>query len=435
MHGYWKMLNLFQIYVSKKWTDLRGKCPEEDRRSKINFNRMFIVSNILLRKAAVSDLYEVFLDTHEKTYQSAIIFLTISAISFFCLLGLINNFIHEWDRDMYKALESMPMILSAVLAWVEGVVLCVSSKKIKGLLKKIQILWTRELKDDIDDNIFVTAERSIFFTAFYAILIFVIGGLYLVVPLVRLVGTFCTTDDDVYTFDFERRLLPIRYPFRVDNILMYITCTAFEVISVFFLIIQYTSGDILFFQSTTILSLLLQVTGKKFAEVTEWDDDNKFNRPLLKKLNDIGKQHSELLKSCRMIEEVFNPVILLMIICSSANLCACVIAFESKLSTFELADAVILVIHFIAMILQPLIYCNSAENISHWTQNIYHTIYTCQWPDQKKKFKHIVFFIMMRSRHNYKFKAYGLCDVNRHLFYRLVRTAYNIFVLLRKTNT
>ncbi|THK33144.1 odorant receptor 22c [Diachasma alloeum] len=393
---------------------------------------MFAVSNTFLRKLGLNNIHAVFRGTQEN--KNGVIFPLTSAAAFLFLLGLINNLVYEWDRDMYRALETMPIILSAVLAWFGGVLLYTSSKKIKGLLRDTKVSWTKELAENVDDIIIDTAKRSIFFTIFYAVLIFAVAALYLIVPCVRMIKKLVTADGDTY-FDLNVRFLPIRYPFSIDTMPTYIMCSIFEVTCAFYIATSYLTVDTLFLQFTTILSLLLQTAGKKFGQTTLDNNDGKFDGSLLKKLDHIGKQHIELLSYCRRIEEIFNPVIFLMMLFTSANLCVCVISLESALSALELVDAVTFLMHFAAVILQPFMYCNSAEDISQWTSNIATTIYTCQWPDQNKKFKNIVLLVIMRSQRNYEFGQYGLFKVNRHLLTQLVHTAGNFFMLLRKANT
>ncbi|THK33143.1 odorant receptor 185 [Diachasma alloeum] len=394
---------------------------------------MFAVSNSLLEKLCLRSIYGVFHDTSVTEEENVLLFSVTAAAALLVILGFISNFIHEWNLDMHRALETMPMIFSTILAWFGGVSLCRSKEGMKGLLENMKTAWTKELKEGVDDKIINTAKRSILFTVFYAILICAVGAFYLIVPFVRAVHKFVTDEDQTH-FDFNMRLLPIRYPFSIDTVPMYILCTIFEVVCTFFFINSYLSVDTLFLQLTTILSLLLQIVGKKYAEITLYNDVRKLNCGLLKKLHNMGRQHSELLSYCERIEEIFNPIIFLIIIFTSAHLCVCVFALESKLSVLQFVDAATLLFHFVAIIMQPFIYCNSAEDISHWTNNIANTIYTCQWPDQSQKFRKIVLLTMIRSHRDYKFKAYGLYKVNRYLLTQLVHTAFNFFMLLRKTN-
>ncbi|XP_011297871.1 odorant receptor 22c-like [Fopius arisanus] len=240
------------------------------------------------------------------------------------------------------------------------------------------------------------------------------------------------TGDKGTDFDSEVVLLPVRYPFKIDTDLKYVLCAIFEVSCTIFLAMTYLGVDSLFHQSTTIVCLLLQTVGKKFGEVAVYAKGNMVDRRVWRQLHHIGEQHCELLLYCRRIEEIFNPLIFLMTLFTSANLCVSVISLQLELSSLQLGNIVILLTQVAAIVLQPFIYCNSAENISHRTKNIATSIYMCQWPEQTEKFKKIVLLIMLRSQHNYKFGQYGLFKVNHHLLTQLIHTAWNFLMILKK---
>ncbi|THK33142.1 odorant receptor 67b [Diachasma alloeum] len=394
---------------------------------------MFKVSDTLLRTLGLSDIHSVFDKTPANKKKNEMVFSLTFAAVFFSILGLVNKAIHEWDHDPYNTLEIIPMIFTTILGWFAGILMHSSTKKIKELLEDLKSSWTRELREGVNDMFIDTARRSIFFTVFYAILIFTLGALYIILPIARRIHHLVFGADNM-PVDSNMGLLFIRYPFKVDSVPRYILCTIFEFSCTLFLMISYLGVDTLFHQSTTIVSLLLETVGNKFGEMTLYSNLKTFDRRLLRRLNHVGEQHCELLSYCRRIEEIFNPLIYLTTLLTSANLCVCVISLRSELSKLQLGSAFVTLVQVVAIISQPLIYCNSAENISHWTQNIADTIYSCQWPEQSKSFKKMVQLIMMRAQCNYKFGAHGLFKVNRHLLTQLVHTAWNFFMLLRKKN-
>ncbi|XP_063991487.1 uncharacterized protein LOC135169963 isoform X2 [Diachasmimorpha longicaudata] len=413
----------------------RGKSRLLDKNrslSRLDFNDMFVIPNIFLRILGLSKIYAALEDDEEN--ENDVISPIISTAVGLGLLGLINNFVYQRNNGVHGALEIMPTILSAFIAWFGGILLYASSKKIKGLLGDMKASWTEAWIENTDPILIGKAKRSIFCTLYYSLFIIALGGFYVVVPLVRMIQKFTSAQDD-QCFDVNITVLPMRYPFSINTLPIYILTVMYEVSCIFILAISYLIVDTLFLQLTTIVCLLLQNAGKKFRDVTLDYNIDKGDQSLLREIHHIGKQHSQLLSYCRRIEETFNPIIYLIILSTSANLCVCVIDLESSLSELELAHAATLVMHFAVVVMQPLIYCNYAEGISQQTNNIATMIYACQWSDKNKKFKRIVLLIMMRSQRNYKFGEYGLFKVDRHLLTQLARTAANFFMLLRKANT
>nr|WHS04438.1 odorant receptor 35 [Psyttalia incisi] len=312
-------------YASRGNKDIQGSFPVFDQKrslSRIGFNEMFVVPHTLLRKFSLTAIYA---DTQ---HGNGIIFPFISAAMFLCLLCMISNFIHEWNTDMDKALQNVPVLLSAVLAWFGGLLLYATSKKMKRLLGLTKSLWTKQLEENVDVTVIEAAKRSILFNIVYGFFIFTVGTLYLITPFVQIVKEFVTAHDDVQ-FNLNIRFLPVRYPFAIDTIPTYIMCTIFEVSCVFFFMIAYTSVDTLFLQFTTIGSLLLMSVGQNMKKVTLHVNAGRLDQPLFKKLDHFGKQHSELLLYCQSTEEIFKPIIYLIILFTSANLGICVMALES----------------------------------------------------------------------------------------------------------
>ncbi|NP_001177609.1 odorant receptor 269 [Nasonia vitripennis] len=357
-----------------------------------------------------------------------------------CIHGLIffifeNYFIRDiWSSDKTLAMQILSQEVSNIQCISKGFFLAFAIERMQNVFQEMQYLWkTYRPSQDNRKKILLGAHQTFSFCKIYFFVLLSCSISYflcLIPSLFNLAQQYRNREANNYTYDFSQRLGLVKYPFEIPNIPTYLLIVFQEAFYLFYTAaLFWVSGDTLFAQSVTHICLQFKIL--------KYDIDATFNREDMRdhlSLVTIVKRHRDLLRICKLIEEVFSPIILSIMLLSSLNLCVNVVGIRGTIAKENYQETAINVTIFMLTFLQILFYCTFAEKISEETRSLADTIYNCDWTVKNYKLRFYIQLIIMRCQKPFYCTAYGFFPIGHLQLTTVLNTAFSYYMMLQTMN-
>ncbi|XP_074115048.1 LOW QUALITY PROTEIN: odorant receptor 22c-like [Cotesia typhae] len=231
-------------------------------------------------------------------------------------------------------------------------------------------------------------------------------------------------------FDYSMTVYPLNYPFPHDTDLSYNLCLIYEEIVVYLVTLYWVACDITFIQLTTHLRIHIRALSNNFS-MESYDIKEIHEYFNVTRIIHLAKRHEHLMRLCKQVETLFNPIFFFTILFNGIDLCCCIIMLDREATEGDWAKFARNVTHAITLFIQIIIYCDFAHQTSELMNTIAPTIFNSPWVLCDKKVQKLFAIIMMRANKDYKFMAYGILNLDREQMTRIFKTTGSYFTLLR----
>nr|AQN78498.1 olfactory receptor 96 [Meteorus pulchricornis] len=214
------------------------------------------------------------------------------------------------------------------------------------------------------------------------------------------------------TFDYSVSVFPTFYPFTITSFPGFLIFSSYQQLTVILACMYWVSCDALFLQITTHICLQFTMQAHYLDDVIANANTYGNGADLKHQLRDIVKKHNELFAFCYEVQMFFNPVIFLTILSNGINLCCCLYQMDQQLVTHEWAEITKNMFHLCSLIIQTLVFCGYAENMTQSSIQMGYSAYHSQWIELNKETKLMLLLIIMRTTKQYNFTVYGMLSLN-----------------------
>nr|XP_011297540.1 PREDICTED: putative odorant receptor 98b [Fopius arisanus] len=382
---------------------LRSNFPPE-------FEKLFNVCRIALRASGILAINSIFYKSKETpNLRIVYYFLGILPVVFVFICETLS-IIHFWGSNVYLALEIATSVLSGFVVIVQGFCMYYSRESFLDLIASIRDLWKARIHD-IDDNAVRKVKAAHFFTQFYAILVIALASSYTLRPFCLLLGHIVTSKNE--TYDLSQTAYPAIYPFRIDSLNKYVICISVEFLIFISVGAWWIAADMVFLQLATHLSLQYQILNDELMTLaTQNGSSTASNNALIHQLDSIGKRHTHLLLLSKKFHRIFSPILLVLMLVTSANICICIINLQEALAHRNYAEVNKCVVHTAVTMIQPAIYCIYADELVERVEETTTAAYECAWVGQSQNFQKSVRLVAMCAQKGLNFRTFGFFNVD-----------------------
>ncbi|THK33074.1 putative odorant receptor 98b [Diachasma alloeum] len=233
------------------------------------------------------------------------------------------------------------------------------------------------------------------------------------------------------TYDLSQTAYPAIYPFAIDSMSKYIACISIELLIFISVGAWWIAADMVFLQSATHLSSQYQILNDDLMTIkTANDTPTVSNYSPIQQLNSIGKRHAHLLLLSEKLKRLFSPILMCLMLVTSANICICIINLQEELIHKNIAGVNKCVVHTIITMIQPAIYCIYTNDLVESAERTATAAYESDWVAETQNFKKSVRLMTMRSQKGLKFRIYGFFNVDLNQLTQIGVTAARFFALM-----
>ncbi|XP_011297503.1 odorant receptor 13a-like isoform X2 [Fopius arisanus] len=401
--------------------------PETD--SPIDFARLFNVCRVTLRALGVFTINEIFSKSKRKIWDmKALYYIFWLFPTFFANFSEFRSVLGFWETDVYYALEVTTAVLSGVIVMAQGFFVYHSRNDLLILIAEIRQLWQKQLARNVADVIVKKVKRAKFFTQVYATLIILLAITYSVRPFLLLLTHVISGKNE--TYDMSQTVFQAIYPWKLDNFYKYIVHITAETVVFVNVSASWIGADMIFLQLATHLAAQYQILHDDLIAVGSGDDPATIQYTPVEQLNSMGKRHAHLLLLSDKFQKIFSPILLVLMLVTSVNICICIINLQEELMQQNLAGVNKCAVHTIIAMIQPAIYCVYANDLVEWAELTAIAAYTCQWVDKTRYFRHSVRLITMRAQEALPFRIYGFFSVDLNLLTQIAVGAARFFAII-----
>ncbi|XP_063985843.1 uncharacterized protein LOC135166978 isoform X2 [Diachasmimorpha longicaudata] len=297
------------------------------------------------------------------------------------LICEVRNMIHFWGSNISVALEICTSALSGLVVITQGFSIYYSRRDFLDFISSISDLWRRQVNYNSNRDIVRRVKGTRSFTQIYAILVILLASSYTLRP-------FCVGA-------------------------------------------WWIAADMLFLQSATHLSSQYQILNNDLMTIkTGVDAPTISDSSTIQQLNSLGKRHAHLLLLSEKLKRLFSPILMCLMLVTSANICICIINLQEELIRQNIAGVNKCVIHTLITMIQPAIYCIYANDLvesAEWTAM---AAYESDWVNESQNFKKSVRLITMRAQEGLKFRFWGFFNVDVHQLTQIGTLAVRFFALV-----
>ncbi|XP_063985842.1 odorant receptor 94a-like isoform X1 [Diachasmimorpha longicaudata] len=345
------------------------------------------------------------------------------------LICEVRNMIHFWGSNISVALEICTSALSGLVVITQGFSIYYSRRDFLDFISSISDLWRRQVNYNSNRDIVRRVKGTRSFTQIYAILVILLASSYTLRPFCLLLVHVIFTRNE--TYDLTQTAYPALYPFAIDSMSKYITCISIEFLIFISVGAWWIAADMLFLQSATHLSSQYQILNNDLMTIkTGVDAPTISDSSTIQQLNSLGKRHAHLLLLSEKLKRLFSPILMCLMLVTSANICICIINLQEELIRQNIAGVNKCVIHTLITMIQPAIYCIYANDLvesAEWTAM---AAYESDWVNESQNFKKSVRLITMRAQEGLKFRFWGFFNVDVHQLTQIGTLAVRFFALV-----
>ncbi|CAD6221184.1 GSCOCT00005075001.3-RA-CDS [Cotesia congregata] len=334
-----------------------------------------------------------------------------------CVSSSTRTFFTVGFEDLSVTGEVISGLLSGFLIFIRITRFASHKNAFFSILRDFHILWEdvktlKHLRSEIDDIINSTKPPRYLYLGSAVIL----GLVYALPPYgAMLIGFF---QNGPLEIDYSMTIYPLNYAFPHDTDLSYNLCLIYEAIVDYLVTIYWVACDITFIQLTTHLRIHILALSNNFT-LESYDADEIHEYFTVNRISNLAKRHEHLMRLCKQVENLFNPIFFFTILFNGIDLCCCIIMLDREATEGDWRKFAKSVTHAITLFIQIVIYCDFAHQTSELLNNIAPTIFNSPWAFCDKKVQQLLAIIMMRANKEYKFMAYGILNLDREQMTRV----------------
>ncbi|NP_001177607.1 odorant receptor 267 [Nasonia vitripennis] len=360
-----------------------------------------------------------------------------------CIQGTILSLFEVYLlRDIYKD-EDKTIVMQVLSQGVEntlnvckGFFLAYSIERMENVLQEIKFLWnTYRPSPDNRKIILAEAQQTYSYCKIYFCVLASCCTSYFLCylpALFKLAQQYRDREANNYTYDFSQRLLLLKYPFDIPSIPIYFLVELQEGFYLFYAAaLFFVSGDTLFAQTVTHICLQFKIL--KFDIDAMFNPENTGEKDHLNLVTFI-KRHRDLLRVCALIEEVFSPIILSMMLLSSIALCVDLVGIRGTMEKNNYEETAVVITLMMLTLLQILFYCTFAEKITEETRSLADTMYGCNWTMKNNKLGLYIHLMILRAQKPFQCTAYGFFPIGHSQLTTIINTAFSYYMMLQTTS-
>ncbi|NP_001310777.1 Odorant receptor 64 [Cephus cinctus] len=357
----------------------------------------------------------------EPTIWEVLLVLTISTCGFFIIILEFRSVAVSLGSDTGFVIAVLSGTLTATLSMSKGLTILTSHREVRELLLRLSGFWEKSIERPENVDVMVQmANRASYLSKCYAATVVIMCSSYCMNPYVSVITQFLFTKTANNSYNFTATTFPTVYPFDLSYFPKYVVWILFEQAVCLLMTLHWIACDTLFPMCATHLAIQFQILRRDLERTTEVDE-----------LREIVKKQIILFQSCDILENIFSPIIFLTIIMTSTIMCACIFQFEKTLSCGVYLEIIKYVTHMMSLFVEILIYCGFSNVLSDQTELLYHAAYNSEWTDRSKKYKSIIYFLILRSQKPFQCTAYHFFPVGLVQITTILTTAVSYFTLLK----
>ncbi|XP_063985837.1 odorant receptor 13a-like isoform X1 [Diachasmimorpha longicaudata] len=398
--------------------------------SPIDFAKLFNVCRVTLRALGVFTVNEIFSKSKRKIWDMKALYYVFWLLpTFFANFCEFRSVLSFWETDVYYALEVTTAVLSGVIVMAQGFFVYHSRNELLELIAELRNLWQRQLAITITDVIAKKVKRAKFFTQVYATLIILLAITYSIRPFLLLLTHVISNKNE--TYDMSQTVFQAIYPVRIDTFPRYITWITLETLVFVNVSASWIGADMIFLQLATHLSSQYQILHDDLIALGTVDGPSASSQYTpVQQLNSMGKRHAHLLLLSDKFQRIFSPILLVLMLVTSVNICICIINLQEELMRQNYAGVNKCAVHTVIAMIQPAIYCVYANDLTEWAELTAIAAYACEWVDKTRYFRHSVRLITMRAQEGLQFRIYGFFSVDLNLLTQIGVGAARFFAII-----
>ncbi|XP_030378893.1 odorant receptor 13a [Scaptodrosophila lebanonensis] len=346
---------------------------------------------------------------------------------------LVNNF-----GDIMMTTENCCTTFMGALNFVRLLHMRLNQSQFRNLIERfVDTIW---ISDDAHPQIAGECRKHMntfrIMTALLACLIL----MYCVLPLVELF-LILGLDASEKPFPYKMQFFYDPYKSWLHYVLTYfftsyagicVVTTLFAEDSILGFFITYTCGQ---------FRLLHERIDGLIAASNLRGNPDEVQRKYVLRLQSIARQHERLLSFSRLLEEFFNPILLVNLMISSLLICMVGFQLVTGKNMF-IGDYVKFVVYISSSISQLYILCGNGDTlIQHSTETAMH-LYACNWESGNmkysrshaptdKEFRTNLQIMILRSQRPVKITAFKFSTLSLQSFTAILSTSMSYFTLLQ----
>ncbi|OXU23950.1 hypothetical protein TSAR_009946 [Trichomalopsis sarcophagae] len=356
-------------------------------------------------------------------FMTNIVSLTIAALEITFIAFVLRN------HEEHLAVQICSELFSNILCIGKSLRMATAVESIQAAFDEVSILWAKHRPNQhCKMEIMKKARSTLNFSRWY--LGFLITGIagFALPPIHNFVYQYFIRDANNYTLAFSKRIFLLRYPFEINNVPLFFFVLTEEGYILLISAMHWVTCDTLFAQITTHTSIQLKILHYDIGALI---DHESVEDRLKAKILIIIRRHQCLLRVCRLIEDIFSPVILTTVLLSALNICVNI--FETKAMNAEgnYARAALHANLVLILFLQILFYCSFAETLTDQTSAIAESVYNCKWTEKNHKLGFYLQMIMMKSQSPFYCTAYGFFPIGHARMASIISTSFSYLMMLQ----
>ncbi|XP_063985838.1 odorant receptor 13a-like isoform X2 [Diachasmimorpha longicaudata] len=357
--------------------------------SPIDFAKLFNVCRVTLRALGVFTVNEIFSKSKRKIWDMKALYYVFWLLpTFFANFCEFRSVLSFWETDVYYALEVTTAVLSGVIVMAQGFFVYHSRNELLELIAELRNLWQSLLLTHVISN-------------------------------------------KNETYDMSQTVFQAIYPVRIDTFPRYITWITLETLVFVNVSASWIGADMIFLQLATHLSSQYQILHDDLIALGTVDGPSASSQYTpVQQLNSMGKRHAHLLLLSDKFQRIFSPILLVLMLVTSVNICICIINLQEELMRQNYAGVNKCAVHTVIAMIQPAIYCVYANDLTEWAELTAIAAYACEWVDKTRYFRHSVRLITMRAQEGLQFRIYGFFSVDLNLLTQIGVGAARFFAII-----
>ncbi|THK33270.1 odorant receptor 13a [Diachasma alloeum] len=394
--------------------------------SPIDFAKLFNVCRVTLRTLGVFTVDTIFSKSKRKIWDMKALYYVFWLLpTFFANFCEFRSVLSFWKTDVYYALEVTTAVLSGVIVMAQGFFVYHSRNDLLEVIAELRNLWQKQLALNIPDVIVKKVKRARFFTQVYATLIILLAITYSIRPYLLLLTHVISRKNE--TYDMSQTVFQAIYPVQIDTFVKYIIWITLEALVFVNVSASWIGADMIFLQLATHLSSQYQILHDDLIALGT-GESNQYTP--VQQLNTMGKRHTHLLLLSDKFQRIFSPILLVLMLVTSVNICICIINLQEELMQQNYAGVNKCAVHTVIAMIQPTIYCVYANDLTEWAELTAVAAYTCEWVDKTRYFRHSVRLITMRAQEGLQLRIYGFFSVDLNLLTQIGVGAARFFAII-----
>uniref|UniRef100_A0A1A9W9N3 Odorant receptor n=1 Tax=Glossina brevipalpis TaxID=37001 RepID=A0A1A9W9N3_9MUSC len=335
----------------------------------------------------------------------------IATISFplHLLLGIFQQ------QSQSTRFESIAICVTSIATSLKFVIYASKLQHVQEMGKFFQHLDTRLRKDNEKQFYRKHIHRNVIRIQAMFIVIYV------------LVGVTATV---AFIFSSERRLFyPGWLPFdwRLSNG-HYMAAIAFQLISIFFQILQNFTNDSFTPKALCLLSGHIELLYKRVANIGYANNATyQQNRNLLE-LNECVLDQKHLYQLFAVIQSIISWPMFLQFLASTLNMCMAMVALLFFVT--DILERIYYVMYFAAMCLQIFPTCYYGSDFEMKFERLHYAVFSSNWTNGTQCFKRHMLLFTERALRETRAMAGGIFRIHLDTFFATVKGAYSLFAVV-----